>query len=414
MLCSSGRPTSLAEANALAKLLEDPRVFFRYIACGALQELAPQDLALHAGALARRLEDPSELVRSAACGALQKLSPQDLAQHPSALAKLLEDPSGIDRCAVCDSLQKLAPQDLALHFPALDKLLDDPSERVRSAASKASLKLLPLLPQASAKLLEDPSELVRRDAGKNLGLLPRPSLQRYPLSSNHVDALIDLLEEQMLGEELLQLPDVFKFPIEVIEQFEGSTWLHLAAARGNARACHALTNATNADLSLPNRMGQRPCDLALQRGHIDLAKELQPSALAIRGGTGKGIGEALESEDAIEEITWWTLPLPPPAGWFGTRHSMLRIRAGVQLFLVESAAPSTQDEDGGSDLTRRAARNGLYVSKWTDVHAAKDLKRLDIVPQLQVERPIKIRDLLQLLVCMGKYDAGRNNCITLP
>ena len=397
MLRSSGRTTSLAEANAPTRLLGDPRDFVRYAGCESLQKLSPQDLVQHAPALARRLEDPSERVRSAVHGLLQKLSPVDLAQHAPG------------------ALQKLSPHYLKQHAPALAKLLEDPSQYVRSAACGALQKLwqqdLAQHGPALAKLLDDDSEIVRREAGKALGLLPWWWLQRHPLSKQHVDALIDLLEEQMLGEELL--PDVFKFPIEEIEEFEGSTWLHLAAARGKARACHALTNATNAGLSLahPNRRGQRPCDLARQYRHTDLANELQPSRLAIRGGTGKGIREALASKYAIKEITWWTLPLPPPTGWLGTRHSMMRIKVGEQLFLVESAAPSKKNEGGGSDLARRAARNGLYVSEWTDVQAAKALKRLETVPQLQVKRRgIKMRELLEHLVSMGKYDAGENNC----
>ena len=421
-------PQDLAQhAPALAKLLEDPLEFVRSAACEALQKLSPEDLAQDAPALDKLWEDPSEAVRSAASGALQKLFPEDLAQHAPgnlqklslhylarhalALEKLLEDPSGFVRSAACGALQKLSPQDLAQHAPALAKLLEDPLEFVRSAACEALQKLSPEdLAQhgpALAKLLEDPSEIVRRDAGKALGLLPWRWLQQHPLSSKHVDALIELLEEQMLEEELL--PDVFKFPIEEMKQFEGSTWLHLAAASGKSRACRALTNA-GLSLAHPNRRGQRPCDLAQQCGHTDLPNELQPSTLAIRGGTGKGIGEALKSEDAIQEITWWTLPLPPPTGWLGTRHSMLSIKVGAQLFLVESAAPSKKDEDGGSALPQQAARNGLYVSKWTDVQAAKDLERLVDVPKLEVKRPIQMTELLQHLLRMGKYDAGRNNC----
>ena len=89
---------------------------------------------------------------------------------------------------------------------------------------------------------------------------------------------------------------------------------------------------------------------------------------------------------------------------------MLRIKVGAQLFLVESAAPSKKDEDGGSDLTQQAARNGLYVSKWTDVQAAKNLQKLVEVPQLRAARPIQMRELVQHLVKRGKYDVGSNNC----
>lgn len=171
---------------------------------------------------------------------MRKLSPQDLAKHGSALTNVVlsEDTDDSVRRAASAALHQLAAEELAKHASALMRLERRSSYAGEAKAIKDLVVRLASLGRTLAERLASSSAPERNTAAKALGILPWPLLRQYPLSKQHVDALLEWFEEQMLEEKLL--PDVFKFPMEEIEQFEGSTWLHLAAARGKSRACRAL------------------------------------------------------------------------------------------------------------------------------------------------------------------------------
>ena len=424
-------PEHLAKlAPALAKLLKDEHSEVRCAACSALGQLSPKQLIEHHRALAELLWDRCSPVQVASCDALACLPPKYLMQHVPALEKLLTGPCEDNRCAACNTLRGLAPEQLGWYAFTMSSLVADESIHV------STKKLHPIRESPTRregvliKFLEDSSDPLhpgvvrysvryvealasrvinsarpqRNAAGKALGFLPLPVLRCCSFKPEAVEALFKWLEEQLEQKE--PMPNVFRLPIEEAHS-EGSTWLHLAAKYGSPRACRALRDA-GAALARRNRQKKRPCDLAAESGHEALARELQPSTLETRGGTGNAMPDALACEDPIKEVTWWTLPLPS-IGTIGGRHSMLKIKAGNQNFLVESALPDEHGGAGAWGLGQTAARYGLLVSHWTDVQDDSHLEALN-VPALQVHRPIKLSRLVEHLVNLGKYNAANHNC----
>lgn len=248
--------------------------------------------------------------------------------------------------------------------------------------------------------LEALREPNRRSEGIALSSIPWAVLKRYPFSPEELTVLLDWLDSEIEDGEAL--PPIFRCPIEEVH-CKGSSWLHLAAERGSLSACEALLDA---GMYLSQRDGQRrrACD----RAGGWLASRLRPLR-GVRGGSGSGLAMALASKEPIEEVTWWTLPVPPPVNLVGTKHSLLRMKLGDQLFLVESR-PKVDIPCPDDDMTRRAALHGILVSKWQDVHSARHLKRLHRVATLRPSKPVHLSELLQYLVGLGDYDAAAHNC----
>ena len=452
------------KVTSLNKRLSDKNPQVRGSACSFIGHLSPKDIAKLAPALTKLLKDEYREVRREACWALGQLSPKQLIEHSQPLVALLRDPCSQVRVASCDALGRLPVDYLMQHKSLLEQLLTGHCEGTCWAASKAlrrlapeqlgwytftmsrliadeaidvsTLKLHPIggpptmresvlleflkdrnnplqsgVISCSAQYVEALANRVvnvaapeRNAAGNALGILPLPVLRSCPLKTKQVDALLKWLDEQL--QQRKPLPKVFSLPIEKTNA-EGSTWLHLAAKYGSPRACRALRDA-GAALARRNRQKKRPCDLAAEAGHRELASELQPSTLETRGSTGDGMEDALACEDFIEEVTWWTLPLPS-IGSFGGKHSLLKIKAGYDIFVVESASPDEHSGAQAGGIAQEAARNGLFVSHWTDVPDANDFEALDVVPKLEVRQSITLRQLLEHLVT-GQYDAANHNC----
>ena len=301
-------------------------------------------------------------------------SPDKLVKHSADLVKKLKDSDADVRQAACRALGNLSSKELAECSSQLLKMLEDPDAWVRSAACDALGGL------SSIQLAKHSSELVKNLAEKKLDLESSSAIFRVPIQSAP----------------------------------SRDTWLHIAAKHGSFEVCRAVLHGRFAAPAQRNYHKKTASDVAAAHGHKELAEELKPKVLETRGGTGAAFAKAWDCKDMVTEVSWWMLPLPGVVGsCFGTVHSMLKIRAGEKSFLIEGAFPEQVKRYGETtEEIKQAAKNGLFVSEWSDVENADNLRDLH-GKQLwgdHLGNAITTRDLIRHLLRKGLYNTGRNNC----
>eukprot|EP00438_Fugacium_kawagutii_P002247 Skav227463 [mRNA] locus=scaffold2491:285599:289176:+ [translate_table: standard] len=361
------------------------------------------------------LKDPVAEVRTVAFQCLGRLPlglQEDFEPHvlKPKVAEGLEDPVAEVRVAAFQCLDSFSPglqQDLEHHGLKLKlvKGVEDPDADVRVAAlqclGKSPLPLR-LCKECDWKLKlangrADRIEKVRSAACKTLEKL-RQNL-----------GLDQCIVEHIKGLESLY-PDVFDEAFEDLEQ--RNTWLHIAAQCGCTTVCQALLASGLAMKSLRNAKHQTASDVARLHGHDDLACDLSPSTFQTRGGTGGAIAKALDSDDVVEEVSWWFIPLPGWEGKVGAVHSILKVDTGKDQYLFEGACPEIERvkrEGSQREEIERAAENGLFISNWTEIEDAANVQKLpDVKPCCP--SGILLAALVKHLLQQGPYDVGSNNC----
>eukprot|EP00438_Fugacium_kawagutii_P002241 Skav227457 [mRNA] locus=scaffold2491:211824:225061:+ [translate_table: standard] len=419
-----GLEDSVAEVRAAA---------FEFLGClGKIPShlLQACDLKLK---LAKGQTDPVDKVRSAACKALQVLQPLwDLCNF-FALTDLeaidlkikledgLRDPVAEVRAAAFECLGCLGKSP-SLLWQARDLKLTsakgrtDPVDKVRSAACKALEVLRPMW-ELDQYLLEQVKALkniypdVRHEACLALSSCVSPKdLAKY--SSKIVRVLganWELWPSHAPDNKLhASIRLVFKVPVE--ESLERNTWLHIAARGGHTNVCQALLASGLAMKSLRNAKQQTASDVARLHGHSDLARYLSPGTFQTRGGSGGAIAKALDSEDLVEEVSWWFIPLPRWEGKLGAVHSILKVDTGSEQYLIEGACPEKVKPEGVQrPEIEKAVQHGLFTSSWAEIKDAANIEKLTHVKPCRPSG-IMLAALVEHLLQQGPYDVGCNNC----
>eukprot|EP00438_Fugacium_kawagutii_P011468 Skav234958 [mRNA] locus=scaffold2817:376401:378539:- [translate_table: standard] len=288
--------------------------------------------------------------------------------------------------------------------------------------------------------LNDPYLQVRSAACESLGRFAERQVNRLELSCQHF--LADVLHEACValsncsanvlaqhssrivltleagwnflstdvpkGDAPLSVHLLFKVPIE--ESPSRNTWLHVAAACNSTQVCQALLASGLAVQSLRNANFETASDVARLKGYADLAEVLRPGTFQTRGGSGGAIAKALDSKEPILEVSWWVIPLPGWEGMLGTVHSILKVDAGEDQYLIEGVCPETIKPEGVQrPEIEKAAKNGLFISNWAEIKDAGNVQRLtDVKPCFPFG--ITVAALVHHLLQRGPYDVGSNNC----
>eukprot|EP00438_Fugacium_kawagutii_P029045 Skav222298 [mRNA] locus=scaffold3734:186826:189354:+ [translate_table: standard] len=420
--------------SELVKGLEDPDADVRAAAfqcLGGLSQALQADLSADGlkSELVKGLEDPDADVRAAAfqcLGGLSQALQADLSADglKSELVKGIEDPDADVRRAPFQCLSNFASHD----FRACDWKLElakgreDPVEKVRRAACEALEEFWPVwglgLDQyilEQVKGLESRYWDVRHAASRVLVDLSF-TVSTNCLARDAAEIVYNLETQWGSGSTYVQqgslhaaIRSLFKVPIED-ESKERNTWLHIAARCGCTTVCQALLANGLAMKSLRNAKHQTASDVARLNDNAGLASLLSPGTFQTRGGSGGAIAKALDSEDKVEEVSWWFIPLPGWEGKLGAVHSILKIDAGRDQYLIEGACPEIAHREGAQrPEIERASENGLFISSWAEINDAANVEKLTDVKLLHPSR-IELAALVKHLLQQGPYDVGSNNC----
>ena len=188
--------------------------------------------------------------------------------------------------------------------------------------------------------------------------------------------------------------------------------LHFAAEAGDWPACSLLLRS-GFSAEEKDRAGRTPSEIARREGHSDLAGRLKSDFLNTKGGNGKAIARALQDDNQIEAVSWYTMPLSGWAALFDGQHSVLVVKVKDFVYAIERARPVHEDLLSQKSDIKQATKKGLFVSDWEEVRTVPHLVQLETVAPLQdsdVKRSISPKTLVTYLLSFGGYHVGSNNC----
>ena len=204
--------------------------------------------------------------------------------------------------------------------------------------------------------------------------------------------------------------EVTKDLISLVEKL--ALLLHFAAEAGDWPACSLLLRS-GFSAEEKDSAGRTPSEIARREGHSDLAGRLKSDFLNTKGGNGKAIARALQDDNQIEAVSWYTMPLSGWAALFDGQHSVLVVKVKDFVYAIERARPVHEDLLSQKSDIKQATKKGLFVSDWEEVRTVPHLVQLETVAPLQdsdVKRSISPKTLVTYLLSFGGYHVGSNNC----
>mgnify|MGYP000370964573 CR=1 FL=1 len=144
-----------------------------------------------------------------------------------------------------------------------------------------------------------------------------------------------------------------------------------------------------------------------------MAGRLKSDFLNTKGGNGKAIARALQDDNQIEAVSWYTMPLSGWAALFDGQHSVLVVKVKDFAYAIERARSVQYDLISQKLEIKHATKKGLFVSDWEEVRTVPHLVQLEKVAPLKgsdVKRSISPKSLVTYLFSLDGYDVGRNNC----
>ena len=329
---------------------------------------------------------------------------------------LLEDISKFVRSSACETLGNLPADELVKLRDHIVPLLKDRDWWVSKSACKTLGKLpadeIVKLKDHIVPLLKDIDGSVRSNACAALGKLPADELVKL---KHHIVPLLDDLDCSVRKKAfaLFGHLELTKDLISLVEKFRKALLLHFAARAGDWSACVLLVRC-GFSLEEKDRDGKTPSEIARREGHLDLAERLKSDFLHTKGGSGKAIARALQDDNQIEAVSWYTMPLSGWAAHFGGQHSVLVVKAKDFAYAIERARPYQGDLIAfQKDEIQQATKKGLFVSDWEEVKIVPRLVRLEKVAPLKgadIKPGTSPCSLVTYLFKFDGCDVGRNNC----
>ena len=193
--------------------------------------------------------------------------------------------------------------------------------------------------------------------------------------------------------------------------YEGNTWLHVAAAAGHLQACQALVDHSGLSLRAQNNAQEEPLTLAANRA-VDGFLRGRISFRQTRFGHGNAYDVMMSDERPVCEVTWHTVPLPGTAGKLGGVHSFL------VMVVCEAVQPVTKYVLEKAAATSRAAhqQHGVFIgsealgTNLLLVNGVRTYRRPLRLSDGSLKTGLKIKDLYNEAHATGSYSLASANC----
>ena len=362
-----------------------------------------------------RLRDADWSVRKSACETLGKLPADEIVKLKDRILPLLEDISKFVRSSACETLGNLPADELVKLRDHIVPLLKDTDWSVRKSACETLGKLpadeIVKLKDHFVPLLKHTDWFVRASACETLGQLPVDELVKLE------DHIVLLLKDTDLfvrarAFALFGKLELTKDLISLVEKSRPALLLHFAARAGDWPACVLLVRC-GFSLEEKDSDGKTPSEIARRFRHLDLAERLKSDFLHTKGGNGMAIARALQDDNQIEAVSWYTMPLSGWARRFGGQHSVLVVKVKHFAYAIERARSVQYDLVSQKLEIKQATKKGLFVSDWEEVKIVPHLVRLEEVTPLKgadIKLGTSPSSLVTYLFSFDGYDVGRNNC----
>ena len=275
------------------------------------------------------------------------------------------------------------------------------------------------------ELLTDEDLSTRQRAGKALETRLNMTLARLsstrPMPLDQERALLSCCNWLHGGhyEGQVHLRDVFStLPALCLEQLarwkdeEGNTLLHKAAAIGWRETCEVLVDFAGLSLRAQNHAGQRPLALAKNRA-VDKFLRSRMCFQQTRFGHGNAYNQMVRDDGKVNEVAWYTVPLPGAAGHLGGLHSII-----VVTTISDAGRPSTTYilEKANAAGVAPHQKHGIFVgsqelsTNLRDVNGIREWKVGLSTAKQNLKAGLKMKRLYEEAHNTGPYDLASSNC----